>query len=127
MTPGQWNEIFSKEAGLSQKAIRRRVAMEVRALLTEVAPGITLSTNELIEALYPRAVADQSLTGDTARTHLYKIVGKLAHDDLSDCCVKGEVKDKKYMGREVRPWLWFCPEDTEVCKACGQLLPSCGR
>lgn len=87
-------------------------------------PGVVMSTNELVEALYPRAIADQSLKGDIARGELYKRIGQLAHDKLSDCCVKGEKKEKKYMGHVVRPWIWFCPENTDVCSHCGQTLPA---
>jgi hypothetical protein len=121
MDTNQWNKLLNSE--LPPQRITITVAMAVRTHLVALTPGMTLSTNELIEALYPRAIADQSLAGDNARTQLYKIVGKLAHDKLSDCCMKGEVKEKKYMGREVRPWIWFCPEDTDCCAVCGQPLP----
>lgn len=121
MTPQQWNKLFN--SGLPAGRVANTAAVDIRAYLLALMPGVTIGTNELVEALYPRAIADQSLAGDNARHQLYKMIGKLAHDKLADCCMKGEVKEKKYMGREVRPWLWFCPEDSDCCATCGQPLP----
>jgi hypothetical protein len=123
LTPEKWNAFFNEEVGFSQKVLKRRVEMEVRAHLAELMPGITISTNELGEALYPRAIAEASLAGDKARTTLFKMIGVLANDALSDCCVKGEINGQ-FMGKPKRPWLWFCPGDTKVCPQCGQPLPS---
>ena len=122
MTPKQWDRLFDPESKNSYYTIKSSVMSAARGHLATVAPGIHLSTNELVEALYPRAVADQTLTGDLARAQLYKFIGRLAVDGLQDCCVKGEVTGK-FMGRVKRPWLWFAPPDTELCYACGQPLP----
>ncbi len=121
MEPEQWNKLLNSTS--PPQRVHVTVALAVRGYLLELMPGITISTNELVESLYPRAIADMSLAGDNARTQLYKIIGALAHDKLSDCCMKGEVKEKKYMGRQVRPWLWFCPDGTDCCEVCGQPLP----
>ena len=81
-----------------------------------------IGTNALVEALYPREIADKTLGGDLARTRIYTLLAKLALDDMHDCCTKGE-PEGMFMGRPKRPWLWHKPKEREVCCMCGQLLP----
>ncbi len=122
MTPEQWNQLINDHAEKLSGKVRNRIALEARLYLITLAPGIEISTNKLVEALYPRAVADKTLAGDLARRAIYKVIGQLTLDGLQDCCRKGEVNGK-FMGRPKRPWLWYCPEGVEVCCMCGQFLP----
>jgi hypothetical protein len=122
MTPKQWDSLFDPETKNAYYTIKSTVEHSAREHLATVAPGLQIGTNALVEALYPRAIADQTLAGDHARGQLYKLIQRLAVDGLQDCCVKGEVQGK-YMGRVKRPWLWFSPPEPELCYACGQALP----
>lgn len=117
MTPQEWIDFFKCER--TTKEINKTIEREARAFLYTIPPGMTASTNELVEALFPRSVGDKSRRGDDVRLMLYKVIGRLAVHELSHCCVKGEVS-KRYMGKDARPWVWFCPE---CCPMCGQAMP----
>lgn len=120
MQPKEWNELFA--AGKTTKQLKLAVAHEARRYLSTLARGIEIGTNALVEALYPRAIAEQSLNGDIARNGIYKFVGLLAREGLEDCCVKSKVPQGQYMGRPLYPWIWFAPEDDEcICPTCGQV------
>lgn len=121
LTPKEWNETM--EYSNSMQLIRATVAAEARLYLATLADGIELSTEKLVDGLYPRAVAEKTLAGDSARSRIYKIIAKLAANGLEDCCKKGEPNPKKFMGKTTRPWLWFNPGTVPVCYACGQALP----
>jgi hypothetical protein len=102
---------------------KKVIGEHARALLTDLLPGEILTTNQVVEALYPRDVADKSLTGDVARTRMYQLLAALAVDGLHDCATRGEPTAKKYMGRPTRPWLWHAPKVKESCPMCGQHMP----
>ena len=119
MNPQQWNELSESGArGVFKKAVEHHT----RLYLATLAPGVTLTTNQLVEALYPRNVAAQSLTGDNTRNNIYRVVGQLALEGLEDCCMKGEVSGS-YFGKPKRPWIWFAPEEQPRCCMCGQTMP----
>lgn len=119
MTPKQWNQLFA--SGKTARALKLSVAREARTYLITLAPGVQIGTNALVEALYPRAIADQTLEGDIARNGMYKFIGLLAKDGLDDCCVKATEPQGQYMGRPLYPWIWFAPETSEcLCPTCGQ-------
>ena len=121
LSPEKWEELVATGTGL--KSVRREIAQQIRIYLATLAPGITVTTKELVETLYqPRYVSDMTIAGDDTRIALYKVIVDLARTILSDCCVKGEIQGQ-YMGKPKRPWLWFCPEDMEICSGCGQVLP----
>jgi hypothetical protein len=119
LTWQEWNALCTKE--VPGKKRRQAVSKYARQYLLALTPGITISTNELGEALYPREVGERNVTNDNARTEIFRQLGLLAKDGLDDCCIKGEVCGQ-FMGRPRRPWLWFCPEDQELCAACGQVV-----
>jgi hypothetical protein len=121
MTPTEWNMVL--RAIVPTVHAKKNVHEQARAYLTTLPQGETIGTNELIEAMYPRDVADKSLEGDEARTRIYALLAKLALDDMHDCCTKGEATGKKFMGRPARPWLWHAPKVKECCVMCGQVLP----
>ena len=119
-TTQQWNALVT--ADVKPSRFRDAVAHNARVYLAGLGEGEQISTEQLVEALYPRSVAVQTLTGDTARTSIYAAISKLAVMGLEDCCVKGEVNGN-YMGRPKRPWLWFSPGPVDVCSKCGQVVP----
>lgn len=121
MTPEQWNALFL--SAVSPKRFRDAVEREVRLYLAHLEMGEMVSTENVVEHLYPRAVAEQSLTGDSARTRIYAVMAKLPYSNLEDCCMKGKVTGQ-FMGKPKRPWLWFSPGDIQVCTSCGQILPT---
>lgn len=96
------------------------VEVAARALLSEH-PAYNwqeLSTNELVEALYPEAQARGP--GIESRKRLYKALQVLASNGrLTDCCHKGQ--PKRVMGREIRPWRWHAPI-VKTCPHCGGVL-----
>ena len=119
-TPKEWEAIF--KSGMAMRHIKRIVEREARMHLQTIVESI--STEKLVEALYPRKAAEQSVHGSIARKGIYVAIGKLALDGLDDCCVKGEVNGH-YMGKPKRPWVWFCPDHIEeYCCMCGQLMPT---
>ncbi len=123
ITPEKWNRIFDPKIPAKPRFLKARVAGEARRYLNSLAPGMMIGTHELVEALYPIRLAERSLAGDRARTGIFALLALLARKGLDDCCIKGEGTGKKYMGHIVRPWIWFCPDDTEYCKKCGQIIP----
>lgn len=118
VTYEQWNDMLGSENLARGKRV---LAVEARRVLLELGEGETMATNALVERIYPRAVADQTLAGDIARTQMYKLIGVLALTDLSDACEKGE-PNGQYMGKPKRPWIWFKPIGSEICCMCGQVV-----
>lgn len=118
-TPEGWNALITAEVPTAR--FRERVAHCARMYLASLEEGVTISTEQLVEHLYPRAIADQTLAGDTARKRIYMSLAKLAPIGLEDCCVKGEVNGQ-FMGKPKRPWRWFSPGPVDVCCMCGQIV-----
>jgi hypothetical protein len=121
MTPAEWDVLLRSDA--RKTVAYAHVAEAARAVLVKLDAGATLSTNDLVEALYPRAVADKSLAGDNARGRIYKALADAATRSLKDCATKGPPEGKKFMGRPVRPWIWHAPKELDVCVHCGQFMP----
>lgn len=121
MEPKQWNDLFRDELA-SPKVLRATVDHHARAHLATLAQGVTISTEALVESLYPRALAELSLLGDVTRDKIFTCVLALAKTGMEDCCKKGEPSGKCF-GKVKRPWLWFAPLEHEKCPACGQSLP----
>jgi hypothetical protein len=122
MTLGEWKELLHPVIGeMDKKKVRAIVAANAREYLATVAPGITISTGDLLEAMYPREIAEQSLRGDRTRNALSHQLLECAKKELADCCVKGEVSGQ-YMGKPKRPWVWFAGT-RELCPHCSQPMP----
>ena len=121
MKPQEWNELLAPAN--SWEVVNPVVAREARAHL-ELCDG-TISTRDLVEALYPAAFA----RGDaiTLRGRLYKTcLPALAKHDLADCCTRGPETPARYgrKGQRNHPWLWHAPRPVAkpVCPHCGGLL-----
>ena len=121
LEPKEWDMVL--RAIVPTSHAKKVVAENAREYLTALEQGTNISTNELVEILYPREVADKSLAGDEARMRIYKLVQMLALDGMTDCATRGEPDGKKFMGRPSRPWMWHAPRVREVCCMCGQILP----
>jgi hypothetical protein len=118
MKPADWNELL--DFGNSWEVVNPIVAREARAHL-ELLDG-TISTRDLVEALYPAAFA----RGDaiTRRSRLYKTaLPALAKHDLQDCATRGPETPARYgrKGQKNHPWLWHAPRPVSqpVCPHCG--------
>lgn len=70
--------------------------------------GDTLSTNELVEALWPEQFARGE--GITARRRLYKALLALATHGLADYCERGPEKKLRHGTRVIQPWVWRAPK-----------------
>lgn len=121
MTPDQWNELLHPVIGEEDmKKVRGLVARDAREHLATIAPGLTITTTQLLDAFYPRELAELSLKNDHTRNAIAQQLQKCATKELEDCCVKGEVNGQ-YMGKPKRPWLWFALP-RELCPHCGQVM-----
>ena len=118
-TPKDWIELF---ANGTPKDLRAMLEHDARAYLSTLPPGITITTNKLGDVIFPRSEGEKSLAADVAMTEVYKMLQALARNEMSDCCMKGEVNGQ-YMGKPKRPWLWFCPEEVDCCRTCGRPWP----
>mgnify|MGYP003559721779 FL=1 len=107
MTPAQWNALLAPAVPAIEayKSVEEaaRLHLSMNPLFTEV--GIT--TNELVEALYPEALARGD--GVLARARIYKALAALATRGLADCATRGQPRKLKHMNKTVRPWLWHEP------------------
>lgn len=121
LDPKEWDMVLRPL--VPTRHAKKVVGEHAREYLLALLPGEIISTNEVVEGLYPRDVADKSLAGDVARTRMYQLLASLAVDDLHDCATRGEPTAKKYMGRPTRPWLWHTPKVKETCPMCGQNVP----
>lgn len=127
MTTDEWNVLLDPHSpDRNVKEIRSVIALNAREYLATIAPGLTVTTGDLLEAFYPRELAELSLRGDRARDALSHFLLECTKKELSDCCVKGKVNGQ-YMGKPKRPWLWFSAPPRELCPHCGQVMPEPGQ
>lgn len=119
MHPNEWNAILVPNYDWAK--VNPIVEREARAHL-ELVEG-TISTRDLVEALYPAQFARGD--GITSRSFLYKrALPALAKYGLADCCTRGPEEKARYRkGSTQRPWLWHAPTVTQkTCPHCGGLL-----
>jgi hypothetical protein len=109
------------------------VATVVRAWLLAhpIAETNSISTHELVEGLFPAALAKGA--GIVARRRLYKALMAQTTRDLADCCSRGPLQPLHGHGKsgpKIRPWRWHQPTtpnpEQQVknrCSQCGQEYP----
>lgn len=106
---------------------RRQIVRDaVLELLRTYDGGVTLTTNDVTELLWPVAQA----TGEaiTERRKFIDDLLRLARTELNGVCARQGPPDphRKFMGRPLVPWLWFRPaegiggSDHEICPLCGR-------
>lgn len=124
MTPNDWNEALRPDRDLRERY--DVIANVVRTFLVGggaiIGEGEMLSTNDLVEALYPARYV-RTDAGHDARKLLFRalsarVLGKHA---LADCMTFGPERSK--FGKAQRPALWHAPFPVEYCEKCGQALP----
>lgn len=83
------------------------VERETRGWLIDYAIGREpLSTDQLVEKLYPEKLARGD--GILARQRIYKALAALATRELADCARRGETF--KRFGKERKRWTWIYPQ-----------------
>lgn len=123
--PGEWNMILRPDA--PWRDAYATVETSVRDYVQRVLnAGDLISTNTLVEALYPARFAKGE--GITARRRMYKALAALATHGLADCCTKGAETKFGRSHKPVKPWLWHAPRAMGVTlpvqKVC---CPHCGE
>lgn len=104
--PGEWNHIL--QPGTPWRTCYDQVEFHTRLYLKDTLnAGDLISTNTLVEALYPARFAKGE--GITARRRMYKALAALATHGLADCCTKGVETKFGRSAKMVRPWLWHAP------------------
>lgn len=95
----------------------------VREYLQTLAPTSTLSTNSLVEALYPAATA-RTLLAKAGRKIAFGVIQNATRTGaLAGCYRRGEPR-KGANGSIQRPYVWHRPFDVcPVCKGEGFLAP----
>lgn len=84
---------------------------EARGYLTQM-PGPSISTNALVEALFP--LMSTRGAGAEARDRIYKALKALATHDMKDCAT---YKDPEMLyGKQIRRTIWLKPRPK--CEAC---------
>lgn len=121
MIPQEWNAKLHKDV-LWAEAFKT-VEAEVRAHCATLLPGKTLSTRELVCALYPPDAVRGDL-GEDAVARMYDLVTctREKYFMAPECRTRSEVARKQY-GKSYKPWLWHAPVPVKRCPTCGQVVP----
>ena len=107
MTPLEWEVACHRDRrwGEAYAVVER----EARAHLATLAPGVTISTNQLVERLYPVAGVRGEGQGRQRIYTALKASRKGQPMLLTDCRTKGPLK-RIMGGIKARPWVWHRPE-----------------
>ena len=121
LTPQEWKEMIESDE-VKVKDIKRVLIREIQSYLADLAPGMTVSTNHVVQAFFPSDFAALSRSNHDAQKNLSLLILQIAASGaMDDCCVRGEVNGQ-YMGKPKRPWIWFAPVERECCPMCGQII-----
>lgn len=124
MTPADWNLILAPDVPW-QKAYASVEASARAHLIANPCFDAGCSTEELVEALYPKrfAIGD----GILARKRIYKALAALATRGLADCATRGPERNLGHTKNlKVRPWLWHEPTAPNDEAQGIRLCPHCG-
>lgn len=130
MTPQQWTQAMADT--VPWQVCYPEVARITRAWLaaSPVAEIDTLSSQELVEAMFPENLAVGP--GITARRRIFKALMALATRDLHDCCTRGP-KQKMFQGGKsgpaIHPWRWHAPRKDATKPNVERIVrcPHCGE
>jgi hypothetical protein len=120
MTPPEWNVALAPESDWHKAyAAAQNAAM---AWLETQPPDMTFSTNELIEALYPAALAKGD--GIFARRRMFRgiIAGANNNKSIAPYVTRSAPVMHPGFHKMVRPWIWHRPAESEICLMCGRPL-----
>lgn len=105
ISPAQW--IHTMQQG---PHVARPFIVEQARLFLSSEPNDTpknMSTATLSECLWPAAHAIGEAI--TLRKSMVDLLLKCAKHELSDCCKQGSPSGRLFMGKAVKPWIWFTP------------------
>lgn len=127
LTPAQWTAAMAETVPW-QVAYKEAARITRNYLLAHpLAEDGSLSTHELVEALFPEQLARGD--GVYARRRLYKALMAQTIRDLADCCTRGpeqRLYGEAKGGPKIRPWRWHQPTQANLeqvsrrCPKCGQ-------
>lgn len=131
MTPADWTKALAPDVPWQQayEMVRDQAAWQLE--LNVLWDGRrTVTTAELVEAMWPEALARGD--GIVARRRLFKALAALATRGLSRYCTKGPARKHKTTGRPIVPWMWHAPNtdapadppraEVVTCPHCGGTL-----
>jgi hypothetical protein len=119
-TPDQWNAVLAP--AISWRDAYKDVEQQTRSMLGTLRDGDTISSADLVEALYPVEAA-RGEDALKARTRIFKALSALAERGLGDCCTRGEPVKRRF--GMIRPWRWHAPvpgRAVAICAGCGRPL-----
>ena len=121
MLPAEWNAALAPD--VPWRDAYATVAREARQFLVHT-PFENLSTTELVDKLYPEALARGE--GITVRKRIFKALGILAKRDLADCATRGAERRVKFNPKPIRPWIWHSPAEPNPEAIQPPTCPHCG-
>lgn len=120
----KWNEVL--DPAVEWRVAYPMVAERVREMLDPLPPGEVMTTTDLVERLYPAALA-LGTDGILARRRMFKAVLAMTTRDLARYASRGP--ERKIRGKVSQTWVWHAPgepnpeaRETEVCSICGRLF-----
>ena len=106
MIPAEWTARLAPE--IEWREAYATVAEQAKLHLQHnVLVGEEVSTAELVEAMFPQALARGD--GITARRRIFKALEANATRALKGYCHKGASRKATIGNRQVRPWRWHPP------------------
>lgn len=76
----------------------------IRKYLADIPRDAPLTTGQLVERIYPIALAKKE--GHEARTRFFQVLMYAAPRDLSDCAMRGPARRMRGKTKTIKPWLW---------------------
>lgn len=118
----KWNAQLHKDVPW-QQAYASVEAAVIGLMATPAMAERRLTTNELVEALYPESLARGD--GIDARNRIYKALMALAPRGLACYASRGEERKRAHSNIKIRPWIWHAAsqpntEHMQRCPKCGQ-------
>lgn len=120
-TPQDWQAALSVTRGVSEQ--RAFVVKHTRAFL-ERGAVVDCSTKILTDTLWPPQYAVAAAAIE-ARKRMVNHLLRAAHNDLAGYARKADTT-KRYMGKEVHPWLWSAPKSATPAASVLTCCPHCG-
>lgn len=99
----EWDRLLAPE--IEWQRAYRSVGSEAKRVLDALPFAATLTTAELVEALYPQQYA-RDKAGLDARQRIFRALAAMATRDLARYASRGEPRQLKKLKKVVRPWIW---------------------
>lgn len=118
----KWDNLLKADVPWQQAYASVETAV-LALMATPAMAGRQLTTNELVEAIYPESLARGD--GILARNRIYKALMALAPRGLACYASRGEERKRAHSNIKIRPWVWHAAgqpntEHMQRCPKCGQ-------